>query len=58
MALYLGDEKVKLHLSDLLVCLNIYSPSDPITDVIRLLSSDNYVLKDLNDIYLIPKEVE
>ena len=58
MALYLGEERMNLHLNDLLLCLNIYSPSDPITEVIRLLSSDNYILKDLNDIYLIPKEVE
>lgn len=58
MALYLGNQEVNLHLKDLLVCLNIISPTTPITDVIRLLSSDNYVLKDLNDIYLIPKEGE
>lgn len=58
MALYLGEEKMKLSLNDLLVRLNIYSSSDPITEVIRLLSSDNYILKDSNHVYLIPKEVE
>ena len=58
MGLYLGNEKMKLRLNDLLMRLNIHPSSDPITEVIRLLSSDNYILKDLNDIYLIPKEVE
>ncbi len=58
MALYLGEERMNLHLNDLLLRLNIYSLSDPITEVIRLLSSDNYILKDSNNIYLIPKEGE
>lgn len=58
MGLYLGNEKMNLRSNELLLCLNIYSPSDPITEVIRLLSSDNYILKDSNNVYLIPKEVD
>lgn len=58
MALYLGNEKMKLRLNDLLMHLNIHPSSDPIIEVIRLLSSDNYILKDSNNVYLIPKEVD
>lgn len=57
MALYLGSDKVKIYLDDVLYRLNLYSTT-PIVDVIRLLSSDNYILRDKNGLYLIPKESE
>ena len=58
MALYLGEEKIKLRLNDLLLCLHVHPSSDPIKEIIKLLSSDNYILKDSNNVYLIQKEVE
>lgn len=59
MALYLGTELVQLYLKDKPMCLNIYSPTGQLPEEsIRLLSSDNYILKDSNDVYLIPKEAK
>lgn len=55
MALYLGSEKVKINLNGVVYCLNLFSTT-PITNGIRLLSSDNYILKDLNELYLTTKE--
>ena len=55
MALHLGSEKVKLNLNGVLYNLNLYS-STPIVETIRLLSSEGYILKDSNDLYLVPKE--
>jgi hypothetical protein len=53
MALYLGSTgKRKVILNDVVYCLNA-SMMSPIVDNI-LLSSDNYILKDSNGIYLIP----
>ena len=57
MALYLGSEKVKVISDNIRYIINLYS-STPIATINALLSSDNYVLKDLNDLYLIPKEDE
>lgn len=51
MALYLGSsEKVKIISNNVKCILNIVIVSN------RLLSSDNYILKDLNGLYLIAKE--
>lgn len=55
MALYLGEYKVKINLDGIVYYLNI-SPSTPIVNGVRLLSSENYILKDLNGLYLTAKE--
>ena len=58
MGLYLGDSrKLKLILNGVTYCLNIFSET-PILDGVRLLSSDNYILKDKNGLYLTVKESE
>ena len=57
MPLYLGNEKVKINLNGIVYKLNLYS-SKKIEDIIRLLSSDRYILKDSNGLYLIPKDGE
>lgn len=51
MALYLGNSKVKINSNYLKYFLNIYS-STPITNGVILKSSDNYILKDCNGLYL------
>ena len=57
MALYLGNEKVKINLDNIVYCLNI--PTTTISaNYASLLSSDNYVLKDANGIYLTVKDGE
>ena len=56
MALYLGSsEKRKVILDGVVYRFNLFT-SKPIANFIRLLSSDNYVLKDSKGLYLIPKE--
>lgn len=57
MALYLGNDKVKINLDGVRYCLNLIS-AKPNVDNVGLLSLDNYVLKDLNGLLLIPKESE
>lgn len=58
MALYLGSsDKLKINLSNAVYVLNLFSET-PITNRIRLLSSDNYILKDSNSLYLTTKEEE
>ena len=58
MALYLGSsEKLKITLNNIVYYLNLYS-TKPITNGIRLLSSDGYTLKDSNGLYLTAKESE
>lgn len=57
MALYLGNQKVKLNLNGIAYKLNIYSISSNVKGPV-LLSSDNYILKDSNGLYLIFKEGE
>ena len=52
MALHLGNsEKLKVYLNHTQYRLNIYS-SDPIINGIKSLSSDGYILKDLDGMYL------
>ena len=52
MALYLGNSnKLKLVLNGELFKFNLYSET-PITNGIRLLSSDGYILRDINGVYL------
>lgn len=56
MALYLGSSnKLKINLDGVVYCLNLYSTT-PITNRIRLLSLENYILKDANGLYLTTKE--
>ena len=58
MALYLGNsEKLKIYLDGVRYCLNLFA-EQPITNNIRLLSSDGFVLKDSNGLYLTTKEAE
>lgn len=56
MALYLGNsEKLKIVLNGNKYFLNLLSEV-LITNGVRLLSLDNYILKDSNGIYLTSKE--
>lgn len=56
MALYLGNsEKLKINLGDVVYIMNIFSALPTIENVI-LSSSDDYILKDFNGLYLSPKE--
>jgi hypothetical protein len=55
MALYLGEDKVKINLNGIAYCLNLFS-TVPITNGVLLLSSDDYILQDFNGIYLIPND--
>lgn len=57
MALYLGSNKVKISLNGIDYLINILSPA-PMINGIALLSSDGYVLKDSNELYLTAKESE
>lgn len=50
MALYVGSQKKKIFLNG-----KIYTIAK-VSDKIRLLSSDKYILKDSQGVYLIPKE--
>ena len=51
MALFLGSNKVKINLDGTKYYLNLYS-SSPITNGVRMLSKDGYLLKDSNGLYL------
>ena len=56
MALYLGSSgKQKIILDGVVYRLNFFTTTT-ITNGIRLLSSDNYILKDANGLYLTIKE--
>lgn len=57
MALYLGGNKVKINIDGATYCLNLFSEA-PITNGAMLLSSDSYILKDFNGLYLTAKEDE
>lgn len=55
MALYLGRDKVKINLNGKTYYLNIFTKT-LITEGALLVSSDNYILQDTNEIYLTTKE--
>jgi hypothetical protein len=57
MALYLGGSKVKINLGGVVYRLNLFTAT-PITNGVRLLSSDDYILKDINKLYLTTKDGE
>ena len=54
MALYLGEDKVKINLGGQLYYLNLITTTSHI-DRISLLSLDNYILQDSTGVYLVPK---
>ena len=56
MALYLGSsEKLHININSVKYYLNLFSKT-PITNGIRLLASNGYILKDSNGLYLTTKE--
>ena len=55
MGLYLGSKKKKLKFNGTICSMNI-TPAPTIFNGIRLLSSEGYILKDLNGLYLTAKE--
>ena len=57
MAIYVGGQKWKIMLNG--IPYNMHIPSStPITNGIRLLSSDDFILKDINNLYITVKESE
>lgn len=57
MALHLGSEKLRVNVNGAVYQLNLFTTT-PITNGVRLLSSENYILKDANGLYLTTKEGE
>ena len=57
MGLFIGGTKYKLIVGGNVCNLDVYTPT-PITNGIRLLSSDDFILKDINNLYLTVKEDE
>lgn len=55
MGLYLGNDKVKIHLNNMLCKLNLCSKMPAINGDV-LLSIDEYRLKDLNGLLIIAKK--
>lgn len=55
MALYLGNNKVKININNVIYSMKLFSET-LITNGIRLLSSEGYILKDSNGLYLTAKE--
>lgn len=55
MALYLGSNKVKINIDGIVYNLNLYS-ENAITNGVKLLSSDGYILQDKNGVYITAKE--
>lgn len=52
MALYVGSLKKKLNINGKIKKINIYTIAS------KLISSDNYVLKDKNDVFITAKDGE
>jgi hypothetical protein len=58
MAIYLGgSEKLQVNIDDVKYFFKQFSEI-LITNGVRLLSSENYILKDSNDVYITAKEVD
>ena len=57
MAIYVGGTKCKLTVDNVAHKMHVYS-FNPITNGIRLLSSDNYILADSKGIYITIKDNE
>lgn len=58
MGLYLGSEKIKTILNNELFCLNLLPSLSPIVNGALLKTSEDYIWKDLNELYLTAKESE
>lgn len=58
MALYLGSDKIKININGIVYNLNLFSSSNPIVNGVILLSSDDYILKDSNNLFVTAKEDE
>ena len=56
MGLYFGDKKQKLRSNNAAYFLNLYTTSTSVVNENKLLSSDNYTLKDKNGLFLMAKE--
>lgn len=57
MALYLGNDKIKVNINGIVYNLNLFSET-LILNGVRLLSSEGYILRDVNGIYITAKEDE
>ena len=58
MALYLGgSEKIKISHDNTLIRFNIFTET-PITNGVLLLTSDEFIIKDSDGIYMTAKESE
>lgn len=57
MALYLGSTKVQIILDGVIYNVNSYF-ENYFTDSILLLSSDDFILQDLNGVYIVAEEGE
>ena len=51
MALYLGNSKVKVNINGVAYRFNLYA-DPPITNGLRLLTSEDFVIKDVNGVYI------
>ena len=52
MAVYLGSgDKLKINLNNVAYCLNLFA-DPPITNGIRLISSDGHIVKDSRGLYV------
>ncbi len=56
MALYLGGNKVKIILDNIVYNMNIHSVLPTIDNEVLVASSDDYILQDVNGLYLAPKK--
>lgn len=55
MGLYLGSDQVRMFLDHHTWCVNLFS-AIPIVNGVLLKSSEDYILKDSNGLYLTAKE--
>ena len=55
MSLYIGKEKRKINLNGITYIVQLISQT-PIVNNVMLLSSEGYILKDSNELYLTVKE--
>ena len=58
MPLFYGNQRIKLNIGRHAVNLELYTSGTPITNNIRLLSSDDFCLKDSGGVYLTTKAGE
>ena len=55
MGLYLGSNKIKINAENVGYYMHLFSQT-PITNGVRLLTSNGYILKDSDGLYLTTKE--